>query len=378
MKINKLFVLAIILNFFTVNFASAKGKDTLNLEDGLYAKIETTKGVMICKLEFLKAPMTVASFVGLAEGDFEVNDSLEFEKPYYNGLKFHRVIPNFMIQGGDPLGTGSGGPNYAFYDETDETLMHDRKGILSMANSDPQNSKEPFSNAGKTNGSQFFITHTATPWLDGLHTVFGHVIYGLDVVDKIEQNDVMTKITIIRKGKAARKFKAEKVFTAEVVKNELRMKDIKDKEAAARAENEKIKNMSEQEYSAYMYELVKKDYPNALLSPSGLVYVIEKEGGAMKSMPHDSLTVHYRGTFRKDGKQFDSSYDRNEPMGFHFKDQRMIPGFEEGLTMIGEGGKIKLFIPYYAAYGPNGRGPIPGYADLIFDLEILDLDRHQH
>lgn len=169
------------------------------LEKGMYAEMTTSKGVILLQLEFEKTPLTVANFVGLAEGKLE--NSARKGKPYYDSLKFHRVIKDFMIQGGDPEGTGRGGPGYKFKDEIVEGLKHDKAGILSMANAGP-----------KTNGSQFFITHKATPWLDGKHTVFGRVISGQEVVDSIAQNDYILKVKIIRKGKAAKKFNAVKTF----------------------------------------------------------------------------------------------------------------------------------------------------------------------
>ncbi len=171
-------------------------------ETGIFAEIETNKGKILIQLEYQKAPITVANFIALSEGtNSEVKDEKLKGKPFYDGLKFHRVIADFMIQGGDPAGNGSGGPGFSFKDEFTD-LKHDKPGILSMANSGP-----------KTNGSQFFITHKATPWLDGKHTVFGNVVTGMDVVNSIAQDDVIVKITIIRKGSEAKKFDAAKIFT---------------------------------------------------------------------------------------------------------------------------------------------------------------------
>lgn len=177
-----------------------KQEEKMDYSKGLFANIKTAKGEILIYLEMDKTPLTVANFVGLAEGEIE-NDAKGKGEPFYNGLKFHRVIADFMIQGGDPMGNGMGGPGYKFQDEFHPTLKHDRPGILSMANSGPA-----------TNGSQFFITHKATPWLDGRHSVFGHVVEGQEVVDAIAQGDVIEKIEIIRKGKDAKKFDAAAIF----------------------------------------------------------------------------------------------------------------------------------------------------------------------
>jgi len=313
--------------------------------------------------------MTVGNFVGLAEGNFKVGDK-SFSKPFFDGLIFHRVIADFMIQGGDPQGTGMGDPGYKFYDEIDPTLKHIGPGILSMANSGPN-----------TNGSQFFITHKATPWLDGKHTVFGHVISGQDVVNAIAQNDTMRKVEIIRVGREANKWNAQaafdQVYLAKKAQDELEQ-----------AELSKIAAMSQDDYKVFMYNEVKKNYPNAQQSATGLVYVILDNGKSNEVKEGKKVSLHYTGTLRRGGKKFDSSKDRNAPLEFEYKVQRMIPGFEEGITYIKEGGKILLFIPYYNAYGKQGRpGSIPAYADLVFEIELLQVtdaaphnehDGHQH
>lgn len=177
-------------------------KKVETLADGLYANIKTNKGLITIKLEYEKAPMTVANFVALAEGKMK-NTAKPEGTPYYDGLKFHRVIADFMIQGGDPTGTGAGGPGYAFADEIHPDLKHTRAGTLSMANAGPA-----------TNGSQFFITHKDTPWLDGRHAVFGYVVSGQDVVNAIQQNDVMETVRIERVGKAAKAWDAVAVLNA--------------------------------------------------------------------------------------------------------------------------------------------------------------------
>ena len=357
-----------------VSFAGKPKKPAM--EPGIYAEFTTSKGVILVQLEYQKVPMTVANFVGLAEGNFTVMDTIKYSTPFYNGLKFHRVIKDFMIQGGDPDGNGSGGPKHKFYDEINPELKHSGPGILSMANSGPA-----------TNGSQFFITHKETPWLDGKHSIFGHVISGMEVVNAIEQGDEMKIVKIIRSGKEAKNWDATKVFKENYTKIKLIEEENNKKALAEQAEREiliqKIAGMTDEEYKKYMFEEVKSKFPTAKQSPSGLVYVIENEGTAAKPAKGNKLSVHYRGTFRADGKQFDASYDRGQPMSFSFIDQKMIPGFEEGIGMIGKGGKAKLFIPYFQAYGKNGRpGAIPPYSDLVFDIEIVDLqqnaDSHEH
>jgi len=184
-----------------------------SLPDGVYAEMDTSKGKVLLHLEYEKVPLTVANFVGLAEGtkyySRDGSEPKKQDKPFYDGLTFHRVIPDFMIQGGDPAGNGSGGPGYKFKDETRPELKHDKAGILSMANSDPQGSKKPYSNGGSSNGSQFFITHKETPWLDGMHTVFGHVVEGQDVVNKIVRGDTIKTVKILRVGDKAKKFKGD-------------------------------------------------------------------------------------------------------------------------------------------------------------------------
>jgi len=188
------FVLIAALVFCFSGNIEAKEEDSL--PNGLYARIATDKGDILLDLEFEKTPLTVVNFVGLAEGtkDSDKGKNVRF----YDRLTFHRVIKNFMIQGGCPLGNGRGGPGYKFPDEFDDSLRHDGPGILSMANSGPG-----------TNGSQFFITHKTTPWLDGKHTVFGRVITGLDVVNAIRKGDRINKISIIRVGQKAENFKTD-------------------------------------------------------------------------------------------------------------------------------------------------------------------------
>ncbi len=189
-------IIVLLLLIFTAGISITA--ENPPLADGLYAKIITSKGDILIQLEFEKTPLTVTNFVGLAEGTKSSNRGKGVR--FYDGLTFHRVIPDFMIQGGDPDGNGTGGPGYTFPDEIYSTLRHNTPGVLSMANAGPD-----------TNGSQFFITHIKTPWLDGKHTVFGHVIEGQDVVNAIRQGDIIKTIQIIRVGKKASAFKADQV-----------------------------------------------------------------------------------------------------------------------------------------------------------------------
>ncbi len=293
--------------------------------DGMYAKFETSKGDIYCALEFKKTPMTVGNFVGLAEGVIK-NTAKADGVPYYDSLKFHRVIPNFMIQGGCPLGTGTGDPGYKFGDEFDETLKHTGPGILSMANAGPG-----------TNGSQFFITHVKTEWLDGKHTVFGHVIQGQAVVDSIKGNDVLKHLVILRKGKEAEEFDAAKTFEFEKANAGAKA------EAKAKAEAEKMNKVLNETYGA------------AKTTASGLRYIIEKEGEGEAPKATSSVTVHYTG-YLLNGNKFDSSVDRGQPATFGLN--QVIPGWTEGLQLLKPGGKAKLIIPANLGYGANGYPPV--------------------
>lgn len=354
--------LAITLSFITLGFAQDKK------QDGIFAEINTTKGKIVIELEYKKTPITVANFISLAEGkNTQVTEALK-GKPYYDGLKFHRVIADFMIQGGCPKGDGSGDPGYKFVDEFTD-LTHSGSGILSMAN------------AGTgTNGSQFFITHKETPWLDGKHTVFGHVVSGQETVDKIAQNDVINSIVIIRNGKEAKKFKAEKIFKAYFEKKEEndRIQNAKNeaiKKSLAEIAAEKQKKQAELEAQKLKEAKDKaiKEFANATTTPSGLKYIVLQEGTGNKPVATSNVKVHYTGMFL-DGKIFDSSVQRGETIDFGLN--QVIKGWTEGVQLMKEGAKYKFYIPSNLAYGERGAGGvIPPNTDLIFEVELIKINQ---
>lgn len=309
------------------------------MNDGLYTKIKTNKGDILLEMEYQKTPGTVGNFIALAEGNMENSAKPQGQK-YYDGMKFHRVIADFMVQGGCPQGTGSGNPGYNFADEFHEDLKHDRPGILSMANAGPG-----------TNGSQFFITHVPTPWLDNKHTVFGKVIEGQDVVDSIAQDDMIESVEVIRAGKEAEDFNAIEAFRTFEGDREKRIA-----EARLKADQE-----------------LDKLAAGFSKTPSGLRYQIIQNGNGPKAEKGKQISVHYKGQLA-DGQVFDSSYQRKEPIDFTVGIGQVIKGWDEGLQLLSVGDKARLVIPSDLAYGSQGAGGvIPPDATLIFDVELMDV-----
>ena len=309
------------------------------MENGIYAKFNTNKGAILVKLTHDLTPGTVGNFVGLAEGQLE-NSAKPMGKPYYDGLKFHRVIPDFMIQGGCPKGTGTGDPGYKFDDEFHPSLKHDRPGVLSMANA-----------GSGTNGSQFFITHVPTSWLDNKHTVFGHVIEGQEVVDAVAQGDQLETLEIIRVGEEAQNWNAIEAFIG------LRGARMK-REAALKAEAE-----AKMEQLAAGFEKTE----------SGLRYQFIQRGSGKKAENGKTVAVHYEGSL-ENGKVFDSSYPRKKPIEFRLGQGQVIEGWDEGIALLQVGDKARFVIPSDLAYGSSGAGGvIPPHATLIFDVELMDV-----
>ena len=309
------------------------------MNNGIYAKFTTPKGAILVSLEYKKTPGTVGNFVALAEGNLE-NSAKKQGEPYYDGLKFHRVIQNFMIQGGCPLGTGTGSPGYQFDDEFHPDLKHDGPGKLSMANAGPG-----------TNGSQFFITHTETPWLDGKHTVFGNVIEGQNVVDAVSQGDEMS-LEILRVGADAENFNAVESFrTFE----------------GSRAKREEEERKKQQE----LLDSVAAGYDE---TSSGLRYKILQNGEGKQAVKGATVSVHYKGQLL-DGTIFDSSYKRKQPIEFPLGIGQVIAGWDEGILLLKVGDKARFVIPSKLAYGERGAGGvIPPNAALIFDVELMEVN----
>ena len=356
MNLKKYFLIILIINF-SCNMSQKNNNDTI------YASIETSKGIIKTQLFFNLTPVTVANFISLAEGENkEVSEQYKGKK-YYNGITFHRVIPEFMIQGGDPTGTGSGSPGYNFKDEFVDELKHDSAGILSMANAGPG-----------TNGSQFFITHKETPWLDGAHTVFGNVVEGQDIVDKIEQGDSIINIEIIRQGNSAKKFNAPKIFTNHFKEEEKRKKD-------------EVKTLEKlkKDVSKIHSDLKKKSTE----TETGLKFFINERGDGDMVDENKVILTHYAVYF-EDGNLLDTSilevaekfnmFDNRRAQAGGYspieakvgaKDM-MIQGFKEGLKLLKTGDKATLFLPYYLAYGETESRGIPAKSNLIFEVEIVD------
>ena len=354
------------ISFLLVSFVlffSSCYKSYDHLGEGLYAEIETSKGTMIAKLAYEKVPNTVANFVSLAEGKNPFVDEKFKGKAFYDGLTFHRVIPDFMAQCGDPNADGSGGPGYKFKDEFHPDLKHSKAGILAMANAGPS-----------TNGSQFFITHKATPWLDNIHSVFGEIIEGIEVLQTIEGEDVIEHIRIIRLGDTAKKFDAVKIF-----------KEYYEVQAKAQKEwEEKTKIIRENK--AKTFSDVNK---NGIATASGLRYKIVSKGSGKKPSIGTTVYIHYAG-FLETGQLFDTSYEEVAktfgtfeptraaqngymPMESSIGNLRFIPGFNEGVELMHFGDKAIFYIPSHLGYGEQGAGDlIPPNANIVFEIELLE------
>ncbi len=330
--------LILIFGFFIMTKESYAA-DLSKLKNGLYAVIQTKYGEMVVELEYKKAALTVANFVGLAEATKKSNRD---GKRFFDGLTFHRVVADFVIQGGDPEGRGTGGPGYSFEDEFDASLRHDRKGILSMANSGPN-----------SNGSQFFITFKETPWLDDKHTVFGSVVLGLDIIDKIKEGDAMEKVTIERRGAALQSYKADEAFFQKL----------------RQAHAQRVMGNQDRELQGFLDEQ-KKEGLSFSRNSQGIYYAITRPGSGSKPKAGFKVSVHYVGKFLS-GKSFDDSYSRGKPLSLTLQGGQVIKGFDLSIADMLRGEKRSIVLPPELAYGDRSVGPIPANSFLVFELELL-------
>lgn len=376
----------ILLLLSTVVVFASCNKQYNDLGDGLFAEFDTNMGTMVIKLSYEKTPITVANFVALAEGNHPDVDSIHLGKPFYNGLIFHRVMDNFMIQGGDPEGTGRGGPGYSFPDEFDPSLMHDKAGILSMANSGPA-----------TNGSQFFITETPTPHLNNKHTVFGEVVLGLEIQDSISNvqtgvadrpisDVIIKKINIIRNGSEANNFDAVNVWNLELTKLVEKNKLLEEEKRKNRLENQ-IKG---KEKAVSFLPTLERYKSKSKSSRSGLKTLYLEKGNGIKPKEGDNVLLYYElydteaNLIDSNSKEIEESYGRYSsdkevkgrysPMPMTLSpDAQMITGFKEAVGMMRVGDKMFAFLPWSLGYGAQGGGIIKPKQDLIFIITMVSV-----
>jgi peptidylprolyl isomerase len=311
------------------------------LDKGIYAQIVTERGEIIAELTYKKTPLTVRNFVGLAEGT--IAHSRDESDAFYDGLTFHRVVEDFVIQGGDPQGDGTGGPGYQIPDEFDPSLRHDAAGVLSMANRGPD-----------TGGSQFFITLGPAPWLDDEHSVFGRVVRGMDVVRSIEEGDRIESVNIVRVGAEAKAFETDQQAFDEAL--------AEARAAEARQQVQAVERQKQQ---------IRSSFPNATKSDSGIYYVIRTEGDGPRPQEGDTVAVHYTGSLLN-GMPFESTENREEPVRFTVGRGRVIPGWDRVLMDMREGGSRIAIVPPDLGFGASGaRGLIPPHAYLVFDVQLI-------
>ena len=348
-KLKKLIFCLLMSNLLLVSmYAGGKKMDVLKGKEGVFAVLKTEKGEIVLNLFYKETPLTVTNFVGLAEGKLDAAKG----KPFYNGLKFHRVISDFMIQGGDPQGNGTGGPGYKFSDEFVDGFIFDKPGKLAMANSGQD-----------TNGSQFFITHVPTDWLNYKHTIFGEVLEGQDVVNAVSQGDTIISIEIIRQGSDAENFKATQADFDKL------NAEGKKKAEKFRADQKK----REQEEAKKALQKVIKDCKE---TSNGIYYQVLKEGKGKAVGAGKNVTVEYKG-YLVDGTIFDASKEfhprGHEPLDFKTASGQMIPGFDQMVMEMKIGETRKMVIPPELAYGDYGipQAGIPGGAYICFDVTLI-------
>lgn len=311
------------------------------LPEGLYARMKTSKGEVLLKLDHEGAPLTVCNFVGLATGKLDAANG----KPFYDGLGFHRVVKDFVVQGGDPSNDGSGGPGYAFADEFSPNTRHDGPGIISMANAGPN-----------TNGSQFFITLKETPWLDGVHSAFGRVVEGMEVVRKIEQGDKIESVRIERSGAAAKAFKVDQKTW-----NGLNAKALE--AGRKRAEARRADDIA----------LIAQTWPDLKADEDGIFQKVLAAGTGPVPETGATVQVTYKGTFLS-GQVFDASELHGGPYEFRVGQGQIITGWDKVVASMRKGERRFVVIPPELAYGEKGAGGvIPPNAFLAFDLTLVGI-----
>jgi peptidylprolyl isomerase len=311
--------------------------------DGLYAIMETNKGNIVISLEFEKAPLTVGNFVGLAEGKLDATKG----KHFYDGIVFHRVEPGFVVQGGDPLGNGTGGPGYRFPDEFSPELKHDAAGVVSMANS-----------GSNTNGSQFFITLAAAAWLDGKHSVFGKVVEGMDVVNSLKVGDKIQKVEIERYGQAAKAFdSSQKAWDERLGAAYAALKAT----SASKAEDNK--------------KIIASKWPDAVADENGIYQKVLRNGVGDVPAKGSTVSVIYKGMLL-DGTVFDQSALAGGPLKFKVGSGEIIEGWDKVVSTMHKGEKRLVVIPPELAYGSAGiGGVIPADAYLVFEMELVSISK---
>jgi peptidylprolyl isomerase len=313
-----------------------------DLPAGLFARLVTAKGDIVLQLEYEKAPLTVGNFVGLAEGKLDASKG----KKYFDGLSFHRVVPDFVIQSGDPKNDGTGGPGYEFPNEIAADLKYDAEGVVGMANAGPN-----------TNGSQFFITMKAVPQLDGGYSIFGKVVKGMDVVKKIVQGDKITKVEIVRNGHAARAFKTDqKAWNSRATPLTASIKKTADDKRAA-------------DIAA-----IKQKWPELVADADGIYQKTLKAGSGVTPKTGQTVSVSYKGMLVS-GQVFDQSDFHGGPVDFQVGVGRIIPGWDKVVMQMKKGEKRMIVIPPELAYGSRGTpgGPIAPDSFLAFEVELVAL-----
>jgi peptidylprolyl isomerase len=327
---------------------------------GLYAVFETSLGDIVCRLEHERTPVTVGNFVGLAEGAWDTRDprtGASMRRRFYDGSSFHRVVPGFVVQGGDPTGDGRGDPGYTFANEFVTALRHDRAGVLSMADA-----------GSDRNGSQFFITLSPAPFLDDRQTVFGHVVDGMDVVERVARQPlgvdarpltpvVIEHVRIVRSGETARAFDAAAAFE--------RRDSLRQSRDAQRAERQ-----------AAFQARVTQERARAVRSSSGLLFVVLQPGRGVPPRPGDTISAHLTGWLASDGTRFWSTHDQGLPFRVVVGQKRVIPAWEETYLAMRPGEKRFLIVPPELGWGEAGNpgAGVPAGASLVFEIELLAVE----